>query len=193
MPTSKQEKFAQAIVDGANQSDAYRLVYDTENMLPNTIHHEAYLLAGDHYVAARITELRQSLQDASFVTNTAILAELKQIGFANLSDLVSWSKDGISMNDSDDLPRSLSGLVSEVSETRNKDGGVSGTKIKLHSKLDALDKMAKIIGMYADAPTHQTDVKITKVTIILDHGDRKPETSTKVLDAESKIVDDDDE
>ena len=32
--TSKQEKFALAIVDGMNQSDAYKSVYEPKNTLP---------------------------------------------------------------------------------------------------------------------------------------------------------------
>lgn len=59
--TPKQEKFCQCIVEGMNQSDAYRAAYDAENMKPNTIHNRAKDLMADGLIAARIEELREPI------------------------------------------------------------------------------------------------------------------------------------
>lgn len=61
--TGQQEGFAQSIVAGDNQSDAYRANYGTSNMLPVTVNREACVLAANPNVAARIQELRQPAVD----------------------------------------------------------------------------------------------------------------------------------
>ena len=58
MLTAKMENFAQAIVDGLNQSDAYRHAYQIESMKAETVWARASELARDSKVAARIQELR---------------------------------------------------------------------------------------------------------------------------------------
>jgi len=58
MLTSKQESFAQAIVDGFPQVDAYKRAYNSENMDPSTVYQEASRVANNRKVAARIEELR---------------------------------------------------------------------------------------------------------------------------------------
>ena len=63
MLTSKQEAFCQAIVDGLNQSDAYRTAYDASNMKPNVIHQKAYEVMNHGDVAVRIASLRQAVTD----------------------------------------------------------------------------------------------------------------------------------
>ena len=59
--THKQEKFAQAIIDGHGQSEAYKLAYDTSSMMPATIHNSAYKLMQHGEIAARIAEAREAV------------------------------------------------------------------------------------------------------------------------------------
>lgn len=56
--TSKQEAFAQAIVSGKNQSDAYRIAYPTGRMKGASIHRNAKALTDNTKIASRIIELR---------------------------------------------------------------------------------------------------------------------------------------
>ncbi len=56
--TAKQEGFAQSVVDGMNQSDAYRAHYRTADMIPATIHERSSELAANGKVAGRISELK---------------------------------------------------------------------------------------------------------------------------------------
>ncbi len=58
MLTAKQEQFAQNIIKGMSQADAYRSAYSTARMADKTIHENASRLANDSKVAARIAELR---------------------------------------------------------------------------------------------------------------------------------------
>ena len=61
--TAKQEAFCQGIADGLGQADAYRSAYDAEGMKDNTIYPRASELMKNSKVAARIAELRQSVQE----------------------------------------------------------------------------------------------------------------------------------
>ena len=61
MLTAKQELFAQNIVQGMTQADAYRSAYDAENMSDNAIYVEACRLADNPNVALRVKELRDQL------------------------------------------------------------------------------------------------------------------------------------
>ncbi len=61
--TAKQEAFCQGIADGLGQADAYRAAYDAEGMKDNTIYPLASKLMKNSKVAARIAELRESVQE----------------------------------------------------------------------------------------------------------------------------------
>ena len=189
--TSQMEGVCQSIISGGpdgagmNQSDAYRANYDCANMLPKTVNECASRLVARPKVAKRIKELRDAVQERAMVTTTDILQELKAIGFGNLSDLVSWSESGLTLKNSETLPSELTALVSEVSE------GKHGVKIKLHSKLDALDKMAKMTGAY-NAPEREDTQRITKVVIVLPGRDGEPaREETQFIDANYEVLPED--
>ena len=66
--TSKQQAFCDAILQGNNQSDAYRLAYNVDNMLPETVHSRAYELMQDGEIAASVAEARQRNRDWTVAT-----------------------------------------------------------------------------------------------------------------------------
>lgn len=68
MLTAKQEQFAQNIIKGMSQADAYRSAYSTAKMADKTIHENASRLANDSKVRARITELRGQISTESIMT-----------------------------------------------------------------------------------------------------------------------------
>ncbi len=60
MLTPKQERFAQLVAGGATYSDAYREVYDVENMSDRSINTEASDLANHPKISPRIKALQES-------------------------------------------------------------------------------------------------------------------------------------
>lgn len=60
MLTPKQERFAQLVAGGATYSDAYRGVYDVENMSDPSINTEAARLANNPKISPRIKALQES-------------------------------------------------------------------------------------------------------------------------------------
>jgi phage terminase small subunit len=68
MLTAKQEQFAQNIIKGMRQADAYRSAYNTSRMTDKTIHEKASRIANDDKVRARITELRGQISTENIMT-----------------------------------------------------------------------------------------------------------------------------
>lgn len=79
MLTAKQEEFAKAIVEGMNQSDAYRSAYSCKNMSDNSIYVNASKLVNDTKVALRIKELREQLAKPTIKTAQERMEWLTQL------------------------------------------------------------------------------------------------------------------
>lgn len=159
--TAKQEGFAQSVVDGLNQSDAYRAHYNVAGSIPERIHVQASLVASNPKVSKRIAELRGAIQDQLDVTQQEILAELRGIAFANVEDLMSWGPDGVKLKDSGELSRVETALVAEVQQTTTKDGG--SIRLKVHDKLAALKEINKMQGNYAETSAPSVDTALDAI------------------------------
>jgi hypothetical protein len=82
--TYQQEKFAQGVVKGLTQSDAYRAAYKTGNMKVDTIHQAASRLVADSKVAARLAELRTPVAERVDMSIQAHVSRLANIRDAAL-------------------------------------------------------------------------------------------------------------
>lgn len=79
MLTAKQEKFAQCIIEGMSQADAYRSAYSTKRMADKTIWENASRLMNDSKVKARVQELRDQLAKPSIMTAQERLEYLTRV------------------------------------------------------------------------------------------------------------------
>ena len=79
MLSPKQEKFVQCIIEGMNQSDAYRSAYSTKNMTDKSIWESASHLMNDIKVSSRINELREKIINESIMTATERLKWLSDV------------------------------------------------------------------------------------------------------------------
>lgn len=68
LKSSKQESFCQAIADGKNQSEAYRLAFNAKNMKPESVQVNASKLMADAKVTLRVKELRGNLENKQLWT-----------------------------------------------------------------------------------------------------------------------------
>lgn len=73
MLTPKREQFAQNIVQGMSQADAYRSAYNCKKTADKTIWENASRLMADDKVKARVQELRDKAAEASIMTARARL------------------------------------------------------------------------------------------------------------------------
>jgi phage terminase small subunit len=77
--TAKQELFCRLMSEGKRQSEAYKMAYNCEKMLPATIDNNAYMLSKKSEIVARIKELQEELQQKSQLTVEKLLQELDEI------------------------------------------------------------------------------------------------------------------
>lgn len=77
--TPKQEKFAQLVASGTNQSEAYRQVYNADKMSGSTVNRQAHEVAQNSNVAARIAELRKPIIEAYQYTLESYVKRMNEV------------------------------------------------------------------------------------------------------------------
>lgn len=77
--TPKQEKFAQLIASGTNQSEAYKQSYNAENMQASTIAEKASRLVRRDNIRARVEELQKPVVKKLEYTLEAHLNRMKEL------------------------------------------------------------------------------------------------------------------
>ena len=82
--TPKQEKFAQCVASGMNQSAAYRAAYDCDGMGIATINNNAYVLARDNDISMRISELQVPIEEQVGITLKSYIQEMQELKHAAL-------------------------------------------------------------------------------------------------------------
>src|SRR5574343_1427128 len=94
------------------------------------------------------------------VTADRVIKELARIAFADPRKVMTWGPGGVVLRESTELSDDDAALVAEVSETRSENGG--SIKAKLWSKPDALEKLARHLGLYA-VEKAGVDVRVTEI------------------------------
>lgn len=134
--TAKQEAFAQAIVSGMSQADAYRRVYNAGSMKDSTIHVKACELMANGKVSARVKALRQPvIQELQY--------DLKQamIEAADAMEVARTNKQGGAMVAAAQLRAKLNGLLVERKEIRT--GPLDGMSLEeMQALRGVLDSVA---------------------------------------------------
>lgn len=83
--TPKQEQFARLYVETGNASEAYRQIYNTDNMKPETVTNEAYKLLQNPDITAMVDGLKEEARQRHAVTVGDLLHELEQARAAALA------------------------------------------------------------------------------------------------------------
>jgi len=137
-----------------------------------------------------LATLQQGATDRTAVDMDSIGRELAAVGFANLLDYL----DIHGNIDINKLSREAGAAISELVVTGQ--GDAAKVRIKLHSKLDALDKLTKIVGGYgADNSQKQPEngpVNVRKLArelaFLLSEADRSGRPAPVTLDGELSAV-----
>lgn len=111
-------------------------------------------------IQSDIQKRQTALQEKTEITQERVLRELSKIGFASLTDYLSYKTAMRQVDtDSNGEPVYDWAMIVDAMESEQVDGapiqevsiGRDGTfKFKLYSKLDALDKIARHLGMYSE-------------------------------------------
>lgn len=141
---SRRELFCQEKALGKTHPEAYLAAgFDTTN--PVSTKAAANRLARDPKIRARIAELLEGTAEKAEITLAEWLIECKRIGFSDIRNVVKWKGGKVTLKDADDLKPEYAATIAELSET---DKGA--LKVKLHSKVDALEKIGRHLGAYRD-------------------------------------------
>jgi phage terminase small subunit len=139
--TPKQQLFClEYIVDLNATQAAIRAGYR-----PHRAHVTGSYLTGISLVQAEIARLMAERRERTEVTADQVIRELSRIAFADIGDVCEWSDKTVKLKDSGTLSASARGAVAEVAQ------GQFGVKVKMHSKTDALGKLAQHLGLLIDA------------------------------------------
>lgn len=146
--TIKQEKFCNYYLESGNASEAYRRAYSFENMRPETINIRACELLANGKIAVRVKEMQADLQRRSDITKDEAIDILKNIARANVVDMLQIKRGKnyviFLIKDLSKLPLSFQLAIQSVKSTDK------GFEVKMYSKIDALDRLSKMMGW--DAP-----------------------------------------
>jgi phage terminase small subunit len=144
--TPKQDKVCRLYIETGNASEAYRRSYDASRMASATINRKATELVAHGAITARLEELRAGHQKRHELTVDRIVAEYVKIAFADAGDFFDWGPDGVKVKDKADLTPEQRAVIAEVSQTITEAGGT--IRVKLHNKLDALEKLGRHLGVF---------------------------------------------
>jgi phage terminase small subunit len=164
----REERFCQEIVLGKTHYEAYlNAGYKANNKV--TASNLASRLLKNDRIQTRLAVLRAEAAERYKVTPDNIFMRTGAILNADMSNYMTWGPNGVTLKPSSELTPEQSAAVEEVTETVTKGGGT--VKIKLHSKMKAIELGAKILKMVSDKPDPLGEVTLK---IIYDKPKRKP-------------------
>jgi phage terminase small subunit len=144
--TPRQQRFVNEYLLDRNGSAAYRRAgYKAKGNAAET---GASRLLRNAQVADAVAAAEQRHLAGLEINARAVLRELARCAFSRLTDVAKWDKDGVEFLDSATLSEDAKAAVESVSSTPTPHG--NALRIKMHSKLAALDKLCRHLGLYRD-------------------------------------------
>ncbi len=115
------------------------------------------VLAYDPLIMKEVARIRASRANKFDVSADRVIAELAKVAFGTLDDFLILGKDGTPIIDCSDLGREEMAALQEITQdTYTERTGpddferVKKTKIKLHSKVQALEQLARIFKLFGE-------------------------------------------
>lgn len=133
--------------------------------------------------------VRQHLDDQAVAANLTIeklLREYMRLGLADIRNVVEWSSGELTVKDLADLTPDVTAAISEISQiTTHRGGSMVSTvlKVKMHSKTQALDSLAKHLNLFRDTVVDnnlQVNVSISDLAKLV-HPTEDPTVLIKLL------------
>ena len=158
--TPKQESFCLAYLETGNASEAYRRVYATARVKPETINRSAKELIDNPKIAARLAELTKEATSKAVMTRQRALERLSMIAETSITDILEFDEQELDgpegtvretiwrMKDSSEIPSIAAATIKSVTMTK------FGPKIEMYDRLSALQQLAKMQG-WESASKHE--------------------------------------
>jgi phage terminase small subunit len=158
---AKDERFVHLVADGKSGVDAY---LEAGHMVSRKVAGvSASRLLKRPEVKARLDEIigsRASIDaqatakavERLAISKERVLAEIAKVAFSNAGDYFAWGPSGVTVKDCNELSEDQRAAVAEASETVTEAGGT--VRVKMHSKMDALDKLGRYLGLFKEVHEH---------------------------------------
>lgn len=150
--SERERRFVEAYLETANATEAAEVAgYSHPKQLGSR-------LLGRPRVKEALDARRQELLPVIGITTEKTLREVARVGYGNISQVLDWGPaivvrdaetdaetvaQGVAIKPSAELDDDALALISEIRQTKD------GLAVKMHDKLAALEKMARIQGLYA--------------------------------------------
>ncbi len=99
-------------------------------------------------VARTIQRERAAAAARLSITADRVKNELAAIAFATIADVAEWGPEGVTLKEKKTLPKADQAAIAELSSSRVEKTGAAKAHVKMHSKQQALDALAKHLGIY---------------------------------------------
>jgi len=169
-----QKMYCEGVMDGKSYTQAYMDAgYQCNSS--SSASAAASKLNGNPEVIAYMTERRREVQERTNITMERTLKELARIAYSDLREVMSWDRDGVAFVPSTDLTQDQAAAIQVVKSRRRirrdkDDEGETETiemEVRMHSKLEALEKLAKVQGLYQADRTNDADRQTDLLATVL--------------------------
>ena len=148
----KQQRFAEEyLIDSNATQAAIRAGYSAK-----TAYSQGQRLLKNVEVEAAIQKAQDARAKRTEVTIDRVLTELALIGFADMGTYLKLKNGRVERRDWSDLPEGATKVIQEITQEEHTGGRghdvgeTRRTKFRLYSKLDALEKIARHLGMFTE-------------------------------------------
>ena len=140
--TPKQKRFCEEFIKDCNATQAYlRAGYKGS---ANVAWASSSKLLGNTKVQAYIQQLQKARSSRVEIDADRVFTELAKIAFSDIKNVFELTEEGLVLKPLDQMSDEVSGAIESL------DLGAT-TKVKLHSKMSALDRLIKLLGMDKEA------------------------------------------
>jgi len=142
--TEKQKRFVQEyLIDLDGEQAAKRAGYNVRSATQT-----AHSLLQNAKIVGAIEKEKENRSARTEISQDRVIKELAAIGFTTMADVCTWNNDSLALIDSHNLSHEQAAAVAEITETTTSKGGT--VRLKLHSKLKALELLAKHTGLFEE-------------------------------------------
>lgn len=145
--TEKQKAFVEEYLVDLNATRAYKTIYKNCKK-DEAAQANASRLLRNAKVSAYLAQRQKELQKRTEVTQERVIGELAAIAFADVADYVQITDRGgfpmVQLTPTKDIPISKRAAIAGIKQGNN------GIEVKLHNKLDALDKLGRHLGLFKE-------------------------------------------
>lgn len=150
----QQERFCREYVISLNATKAA----ENAGYSAKTANEQGSRLLANASVTARIQELLKPRMKRYDITAERVLEELATLAYSDITDFTRFNESGVTMKDSDTLPKRSRRAIAEVSQVMNEYGGT--VKFRLHDKKGALDSLGRYLKLFTDKVEHSGKVTL---------------------------------